>query len=96
MAVPLAAKRSPLAFWIAVVMALACAAIIAVHGRALDWNPEDGPVSLVWVTAGIAILAILVHEFMESTRESKTPKAPLSDGDGQAEKARKDAEISRR
>jgi hypothetical protein len=77
----MAVKRSRFAYWTAVTMAGACLAIVLLHHTLLSWKPEVGGLSLVWVTAGAAILAVLLYEYLDSVqairKETRTGKADL-------------------
>lgn len=78
----MAAKRSRIAYWTAVTMAGACLAIVLLHHTTLGWKLEVGGVSLVWVTAGGAILAVLLYEYLDSVqairKETRTRKSELA------------------
>lgn len=63
----MAGRRNTFAFWIAVAMAILCLALVVAHGTILRSRLESGHFSLVWVAGGAAVLAILIHELLDST-----------------------------
>ena len=66
----MAAGRRSFAYWVAVVMGVACVVTVILHHTSLPWNFEVAGVSLAWLTGGAAIFSILVHEFMDSLAEA--------------------------
>jgi len=65
-----AGRRVSFAYWFAVIMAAACVVIVILHHTSLPFTFEIAGISLAWLTGGTAILAILVHEFLDSVRET--------------------------
>ncbi len=85
----MAAGRSVFAYWTAVVMGIACVAIVAIHHSALPWKFEIGGVSLVWITAGAAFLAVLLYELTDSigSRERNVNRVSMPEGHAESKSA---------
>ena len=62
----MARKPSTAAYWASVVLAIACLAFVVAHHISLNREIEIGGIPLALLAGGGAILAILIHELMDS------------------------------
>jgi hypothetical protein len=68
--------RSNFAYWVGVVMAIACFVIVVLDSTLLHSRMEIAGVSVASITGGAVIFSILIHELLDSIAEAPRKKKP--------------------